>query len=114
MWGWVMGYWSPGGAVHAPVFGSHIRLHARGCTAHTGGSVRKPPTVGPAGVCMTYGGDGGGVGSAPAVGAVTTMAATDAMASRVFLIVFMLVATFPIQTPPDWRVLHWTAVDART
>ncbi len=43
----------PGGASQAPVFGFQLRSQARGCTAHTGGSVRKPPTVGPPGVTIT-------------------------------------------------------------
>jgi hypothetical protein len=96
MRGWVIGYWSSGGASQAPVLGSQVRLHASGCAAHTGGSVRKPPTVGPAGVCMTYGGEGGGAGSAPAVpGAATTMTVT----ARTILTVF-IASTFPVGECP--------------
>jgi len=56
----------PGGASQAPVFGFQLRLHARGCAAQTGGSVRSPPDAGPSGVKIWYGGAGAGVGSAAA------------------------------------------------
>jgi hypothetical protein len=76
------------------VLGSQVRLQASGCAAHTGGSVRKPPTVGPAGVCMTYGGDGGAVGSAPAVPGAPTTKATAAAARTMFLTVGFIMSTF--------------------
>jgi hypothetical protein len=71
------------------VSGDQFPAQARGCAAQIGGSVRKPPTVGPAGVCMTYGGDGAGVGSAWAVPADATSAATAAAARTMFLTVFI-------------------------
>ena len=67
----------PGGASQAPVSGSQVREHARGCAAQIGGSVRKPPYTGPDGVTITYGGAGAGVGSAPAVTAACAHGSDD-------------------------------------
>ena len=64
----------PGGKTQVPVSGDQFPAQARGCAAHTGGSVRKPPTTGPAGVCITYGGTGCCVLLACATGPLWTAA----------------------------------------
>jgi hypothetical protein len=58
----------------------HVSWQARGWTAHRGGSVDTPPTTGPDGPGITYG-PGGGAGSAWAVPAAATIAATAATAN---------------------------------
>ena len=68
--------------------GDQFPAQARGCAAHTGGSVRKPPTVGPAGVKIWYGGDGTGVpGSAWAVPAITMAQAASTAAQMICLVI---------------------------
>ena len=73
---------------------------ASGATRQVGWSVWTPGNAGPLGVGIWYG-LGGGVGSAWAVPAVTTMAATAAAAIVMFLTMF-IASTFLVGECPRW------------